>query len=191
MSGGTGHERERASTKKARAPADVVIVRAAPEHVAALPAIEVAAATLFPAEDVPAEMAATPTATPDLVEAQARGRLLVALGGDGAPIGFALMGERDGNAHLVELDVHPEHGRRGVGRALVRAVLEAAAADRHRAVTLTTFVHLPWNAPFYARMGFRVLAESELGPELRATLAREAARGLEPARRVAMRCDLR
>ena len=160
MSDRAGDEIERASGTKGRsiAPADVVIVRAAPEHVAALPAIELAAATLFSAEDVPVEMAATPTATAELVEAQLRGRLLVALGADGAPIGFALMGERDGNAHLVELDVHPGHGRRGVGRALLRAVFEAAAAARHRAVTLTTFAHLPWNAPFYARMGFRVLA---------------------------------
>lgn len=172
------------------APAGVRIVGAAPEHVAALPAIEVAAAALFSPADVPPAMAAAPTAIADLVEAQAAGRLLVALGADGAPIGFALLGEQDGATHVTEIDVHPDHGGRGVGTALLRAAFATAAAAGHRAVTLTTFVHVPWNAPFYARLGFRVLAPDELTPALRATLAGEAARGLDPAKRVAMRREL-
>lgn len=172
------------------APDGVRVVRAAPEHVAVLPAIEVAAASLFGADDVPPAMAATSTSIPDLVEGQAGGRLFVALGRDGAPIGFALVGARDGLAHLLEIDVHPDHGGRGVGKALLGAVFAAAAAEGHRAVTLTTFSHVPWNAPFYARTGFRVLAAAELTPELRATLAKEAERGLDPAKRVAMRREL-
>ena len=172
------------------APAGVRIVRAAPEHVAALPAIEVAAAALFTPDDVPPAMAAAPTSIPDLVEGQAAGRLFVALRSEGAPIGFALLGARDGRAHLLEIDVHPEQGGRGVGRALLGAVFAAAAAAGHRAVTLTTFSHVPWNAPFYARMGFRALAPGELTPELRLTLAKEAERGLDPAKRVAMRREL-
>jgi GNAT superfamily N-acetyltransferase len=170
--------------------AGVRVVRATPEHVAALPAIEVAAAALFSPDDVPAELASDPTPLADLAAAQRAGRLWVALGPGDAPIGFALLGEKDGEAHLVEIDVHPDHGRRGVGKALLRAVFAAAAGDAHRAVTLTTFAHVPWNAPFYARMGFRVLAPTELTPALRATLAGEAARGLDPAKRVAMRREL-
>lgn len=172
------------------APAGVRVVRAAPEHVAALPAIEVAAAALFSPDDVPAAMANDPTPLADLESARRAGRLWVALGPGGAPIGFALLGEKDGEAHLVEIDVHPDHGGRGVGKALLRAVFAAATGEGHRAVTLTTFAHVPWNAPFYARMGFRVLGPEELTPALRATLAGEAARGLDPAKRVAMRREL-
>lgn len=168
----------------------VRIVRAAPEHVPLLPAIEVAAAGLFSAADVPAEMAASPTAIEDLLAAQAGGRLFVALAADGAPIGFALWGAKDGLAHVLEIDVHPDFGGRGVGRALLAEVFAAASAAGHRAVTLTTFAHVPWNAPFYERVGFRVLAPAELTPALRATLADEAARGLDPAKRVAMRREL-
>jgi len=171
-------------------PAGVRLVRAAPEHVAALPAIEVAAATLFSADDVPPAMAASPTSLAELSAAQRAGHLFVALAAGDDPVGFALLGARDGHAHLVEIDVHPDHGGRGVGKALLRAVFAAAAADGHREVTLTTFSHVPWNAPFYERMGFRTLAPAELTPELRATLAREAERGLDPARRVAMRRPL-
>ena len=41
---------------------------------------------------------------------------------DGAPVGFALCGDVDGDAHLFEMDVVPEHGRRGVGSALLESV---------------------------------------------------------------------
>jgi GNAT superfamily N-acetyltransferase len=166
------------------------VVRAEAAHVPALPAIEVAAAGLFSPEDVPPAMAAEPTALADLAAGQRDGRLFVALAPDGALVGFALLGSRDGHAHLLEIDVRPDHGGRGVGTALLRAVFAAAASDGHREMTLTTFSHVPWNAPFYARMGFRALAPGELGPELRATLAKEVERGLDPARRVAMRRPL-
>lgn len=166
---------------------DYRVVPAEAAHVPALPAIEVAAATLFSRDDVPAAMAAEPTSLADLAAGQRAGRLFVALAAGGAPVGFALVGARDGHPHVLEIDVHPDHGGRGVGKALLRAVFAAAAAQGHRELTLTTFSHVPWNAPFYERMGFRILAPAELTPDLRATLAREAERGLDPARRVAMR----
>jgi hypothetical protein len=57
-------------------------------------------------------------------------------------------------------------------------------------LTLTTFRHVPFNAPFYARRGFAEIPAHEQGPELVAQLADEARRGLDPARRVAMRLRL-
>jgi len=70
----------------------------------------------------------------------------------------------------------------------VEATCRWAARQGLLAVTLTTFRHLPWNAPFYARRGFRVLSPDELGPGLRAALRGERAQGLR--RRVAMRRPL-
>jgi hypothetical protein len=57
-------------------------------------------------------------------------------------------------------------------------------------VTLSTFRHVAWNAPFYARLGFRELAEEQLGPGLRRVRADEARRGLDLSRRLVMRLDL-
>jgi predicted N-acetyltransferase YhbS len=86
--------------------------------------------------------------------------------------------------------VRPDGQGTGIGRALMdRARMWAVATDRP-AITLTTFADVPWNRPFYEHLGFRVLAEHELGPELRALRAMEAAHGLDPATRVCMRLEI-
>jgi hypothetical protein len=59
-----------------------------------------------------------------------------------------------------------------------------------RALTLTTVAEVPWNAPSYARCGFRVRPDSELSPALRAVKDREVAHGLHRWPRVCMRRDL-
>jgi GNAT superfamily N-acetyltransferase len=60
-------------------------------------------------------------------------------------------------AHLEQLAVHPDHGRRGIGTALVEAVCAEAAARGFDRVTLRTFADIAWNGPFYARLGFTEL----------------------------------
>jgi hypothetical protein len=57
-------------------------------------------------------------------------------------------------------------------------------------VTLTTFRDVPWNAPFYARLGFRILEPSAWTPGLMALLALEESRGLPRRLRVAMRYSI-
>ncbi|MBN1562300.1 MAG: GNAT family N-acetyltransferase [Anaerolineae bacterium] len=106
---------------------------------------------------------------------------------DDQPIGFAVASIVDGHGHLDEIDVHPDHGRRGIGRALVERVIVWARESDLPAVTLTTERDIPWNAPFYARLGFAILADDALTEGLRAILAAEVAHGLNPATRVAMR----
>jgi ribosomal protein S18 acetylase RimI-like enzyme len=99
-----------------------------------------------------------------------------------------LIGEPvDGAFHIEQVSVHPDAGRRGVGRALI-----AYAADRARdrglaGLTLTTFRDVPWNAPYYERIGFRVLDDAELTPGLRKIRATEAEHGLDRWPRVCMR----
>lgn len=159
------------------------------EHVPDLPAIERAAAGLFPDEDLPASRRGDTTPVATFRAARAAGRLWVALDASGKPVGFAMARLVDGTAHLQELDVHPEHGRRGLGTRLVGSVTAWARVSGLPSVTLTTFGHLAWNAPFYERLGFRMLSESDLGPELAAILRKEAADGLR--RRVAMRREER
>ena len=171
-------------------PSGYEISRARPEDVILLPAIERAAGQLlrgYAPEYVLNE--ATDCATH--AEAARQGRLWVALAGD-APVGFALVKMlADDLPYLAELDVEPSHGRRGLGTALVRAVCEWATASRFSIVTLTTFRAVPWNMPFYARLGFVEIPFDGLRPELAAVLSDEAARGLAPGTRAVMafRCS--
>ena len=164
----------------------VEIIAARAEHVAALPAIEAAAGRLFVGW-APESVLEDSTGLDELTEAQQAGRLWVALAVD-RPDGFALV-ERLGPraAHLEEIDVHPDHGRRGIGRRLVAAVCAWAASEGCTEVTLTTFRDVPWNAPFYASCGFEPIEPAKLPANLAEIVREESTRGLDPARRVVMR----
>ena len=93
--------------------------------------------------------------------------------------------------HLEEIDVHPDHGRRGVGTALMRTVCEWVALSGYSEITLTTFRLVPWNMPFYARLGFEEVPSNALRPELAVVVQDETARGLDPERRAVMRYRVR
>ena len=152
-----------------------------------LAAVELAAARLFSGRHVPERVLAETTSQEELEDAQRRGHLWVALAED-IPVGFAHVKVFEpGVAHLDELDVHPDHGRRGLGKRLVTAVCEWAASAGYQSVTLATFRDVPWNMPFYARLGFEVVPSEELTPALLAVVRDEARRGLDPTRRVMMR----
>lgn len=68
---------------------------------------------------------------------------------------------------ISELSVDPEHGRRGIGRALLSAALERARWFHHRAVGLTADAVIPVGAPFYHRSGFVRLPDADCPPWLR------------------------
>ncbi|WP_116244192.1 GNAT family N-acetyltransferase [Nocardiopsis sp. FIRDI 009] len=110
-------------------------------------------------------------------------RILVA----GEPVrGLAATVTVDGHTHLEQLAVHPDHGRRGLGSALLEAVCAEAAGRGDRVVTLTTFRDLPWNGPWYARRGFAPLAREDWGPGLERVWAAEGRAGIRVLPRVVM-----
>lgn len=91
------------------------------------------------------------------------GILLVAVvpgAGDLAPptvIGFAHVLLVDGEAHLEQLAVLPEHQGQGVGRDLVEVAAEHATVLGAARLTLRTFADVPFNGPWYARRGFTAI----------------------------------
>lgn len=110
--------------------------------------------------------------------------------GTGTPVGYLIADRVDGNLHVEQVSVHPDSAHRRIGRALLEHLAERATAEGAPALTLTTFTDVPWNAPYYARLGFRALAENGLGPGLRDIRDREALHGLDRWPRVCMRRDL-
>jgi len=161
------------------------IVPARPHDLPLIAAIELAAATMLRGH-APESVINEVTSQHELRVAQGHGQLWVALADD-VPVGFAHVEVLEPDAvHLEEIDVHPDHGRRGLGRRLVAEVCRWAERRGSRAVTLTTFRDVPWNMPFYARLGFEEIPAAALTPALRSVVQDEARRGLDPARRVAM-----
>ncbi len=167
------------------------IREAQPHELPALAEIERRAGARFEAFPVLADLPEVMAPPAALAAAIARGQLWVAVTSAAAtPVGFAYADVIDGAVHLEELDVLPEWGRHGIGRALVETVVADARRRGLPAVTLTTFRDVPWNAPFYARLGFTIVDHAELGPGLRAVWAHEGERGLPPALRIVMRRTL-
>lgn len=171
--------------------ADYHIRLATPRDVELLPAVELAAARLFldrlDALGLTSEMLQNANSVADFDQAQQAGRLWVAAAAQDEPVGFALLSTIDGYLHLEELDVHPSHGRRGIGAALLRQVCAWAETTGYPGLTLSTFRDVPWNAPFYARHGFRTLEPAELTPGLVRLRQIEQSRGLRTDQRVIMR----
>ena len=109
---------------------------------------------------------------------------------DDDPVGYVLVEDIDEAAHIEQISVLPDWQGQGVGRALIDQVRDWATGEKLGGLTLTTFGHIPWNRPLYEHLGFRVLSQQEVGSGLAALMAEEAAHGLDPHRRVAMRLDL-
>ena len=106
------------------------------------------------------------------------------------PVAMIVASIRCGNTYIEELDVLPEHGRRGLGARLIEQVCNWGRQEGCLAVDLSTFCDVPWNGPFYRKNGFRDLAPGEWTADMSKIRAIETAQGLDPAARVFMRRDL-
>lgn len=98
---------------------------------------------------------------------------------------FMVLDVVDGAPHLEQLSVRPAHMRRGLGRRLLEQAIAHSRAGG--SLSLTTYAHVPWNRPFYERAGFRVVPETEHGPELREMLRLQRGALPDPDQRVAMK----
>ncbi len=151
-----------------------------PDELNLLPFLEAAADTAFE------QLGIGPLPGPGTVEEFA-GALVVLVAGD-PPVGLCRIDAIPGpdgstpGAHLEQLSVHPDHAGRGIGRALLKAGWDWAAAQGYPEITLATYRDVPWNGPFYASEGF-----VEIGP----VDDFMAARGLPPEEPVMTRFGAR
>lgn len=155
------------------------------DDVAALIGIERRAAALLQGHPAHALFSAHTLPADTHVAAARAGRSFVAQLG-ARVVGHALYERVDDVAHLLQMDVDPAFGRRGIGRALLGQACDAAAAEGLREMTLTTLNDVPWNARFYASAGFVAMMEDEWPPHLRDVMAEERALGFPMHLRVAM-----
>jgi GNAT superfamily N-acetyltransferase len=151
-----------------------------------LPQIERDAARRFAPFGIEEAMAGPGVPLELLVQRQRCGQLWVALDRADHPVGFAVASVVDDHGHLDELDVLVRHGGRGLGTRLVKVVCRWAYRARLSGVTLSTLRTIPWNEPFYSRLGFEVVPENELSDNMIRLRQLEALAGLPVAERVIM-----
>lgn len=175
---------------------EMILRLARPEDLPRLPEIEASAATLFRDEGLEVFAGETDETPIDFTPAEvwapmiAEGLLWV-MSEPNRPAGAFLAARIEENRlHILEFDVHREHQAQGLGRRLLAFAIEEARRRGLAGLSLTTFRDAPWNAPFYASVGFVIVEGKEARGCLQAYLDREAARGLDPARRCAMVLNL-
>ncbi|MCX8290507.1 GNAT family N-acetyltransferase [Enterobacter pseudoroggenkampii] len=104
------------------------------------------------------------------------------------PVGFILTEAHSSSLFIVELSVDLNWQGKGIGRQLIACAADHARTLGLASLTLTTFRDVPWNAPFYARLGFEKM--TTLTPELRKKREEETAHGFAYETRCAMRLPL-
>lgn len=149
--------------------------------------IEIAAGRLFREVSMPEIADDEPPSVEQLSEHQRAGLAWVVTDDETGTVGYLVADVIDGNLHIEQLSVRPSHGRRGLGRALIARAEREAAIRGLPAVTLTTFLSVPWNAPYYRRCGFEVVGRAQETEGLRRIRADEAGAGLDQWPRVCMR----
>lgn len=162
---------------------DVAVRAAAAEDLVGLPALEKAADAVFEQHGI----WPLPQTPDEAYEAAFAGAAAVLVVGR-PPVGFARLEMVGGVPHLDQLSVDPAFARRGLGTALVRGCCQWAVRAGYAELTLTTYAQVPFNAPFYQRLGFTVIDDAALPPALAQLRRREAQIGLDAlGPRVAMR----
>lgn len=164
----------------------IMIRHARVDDLPVLRELEQAAGALFRDLGMDAVADDEPPTIADLTRFQQAGRALVAADTRDHPVAYLLIEPVDGYLHIEQVSVHPSHARQGLGRQLLDAA--DAWAEQHglAGLTLTTYANVPWNGPYYERLGFRVLADEDMSEGLRSVRAHEAANGLDAWPRITM-----
>jgi GNAT superfamily N-acetyltransferase len=165
----------------------VIVLRdARPGEIELIQAIELAAAARYADIGMAKVAVSDPIPLAVLAARVATRSLVVATPPGDTPIGFTVFRPLDGTAYIEEVDVLPAHAGARIGAALLDEAARRAASRGLAALTLSTFREVPWNGPYYRRLGFVEMAEPELTPGLHAVRAGNIARGLDETQRLFM-----
>lgn len=149
--------------------------------------IERAADEIFRDVGMDAIADAEPATPEGLATYAGAGRAWVSVDDEDRPAAFLVVDVIDGAAHIEQVSVDPQFARQRIGAALIETAVCWATQQRLQAITLMTFHDVPWNRPYYERLGFRIMDDAQLTDGLRELQAHEAALGLNRWHRVAMR----
>lgn len=135
-----------------------------------------------------AEIAAdAPTSSATLSARIGSRDLVVAADAKDIPIGFAMFSEVDACGYIEEMDVLPSHAGRRIGAALIDEIGRRSEARGLSALLLSTFRDVPWNAPYYRRLGFETIEDKAVSLAMARIRRDHMARGLDEKNRVFMR----
>ena len=148
--------------------------------------LENAAAEIFRDTKYALEINQEPLSWKLLEQQQEQNLVWVAVNQSNCLLGFAVVLILDGLAHLHELSVTPQYGRQGIGTKLTKEVINWAKQTNLPGITLSTFRDIPWNAPFYRKLGFQEIPQAEIGQELEKIRNKEAIAGLPIDERILM-----
>lgn len=182
------HQHEPARTPMQHATG--ITFRLAEQHDAnAIRTIEFEAGQRFLSVDM-AGIADAPPMDLEIVERKIAAReIIVAVAADATCAGFVMFEPQPTRIYVQELDVLTSYAGQRIGAALIEQVAQIACAQRLTQLILSTFREVPWNAPYYRRLGFRDIEEAELDAALIARRDAHIARGLDESKRVFMRRD--
>lgn len=160
---------------------------AVPEDASLLLSIERSAAQAFRALEGLSWLADSPPMPVERhLELIERSTCWVAIDAENRPQGFLSADIYGRDLHIYELSVRHTLQGQGIGRQLVQAAQAYVEINGLHALTLTTFKHVPWNAPFYSRLGFQIESDQYVDARLSTLLNEEYEHGFPVGSRCAM-----
>ena len=159
---------------------------AEPDDTEAVRAIEYEAAQRFATIGMTGIADAQPMNADFVHRKIAASEIVVALNDAARCVGFVMFAPLPTRFYIEELDVLTAWAGRRIGAALLEQVDGLARKAGARRLVLSTFRDVPWNAPYYRRLGFDVIESGQLDAKLRAIRAAHVAHGLDESKRVFM-----
>ena len=126
--------------------------------------IERAAGKLFRDIGMDGIADADPTPATILEDRALNGQLLVARKASGEAVGFLIWSPKDAHAYIEEVSVRPDHAGHKLAARMIDCLCDGIRG-RFARVSLATFRDVPWNAPYYAKLGFTECDRAQLGPD--------------------------
>ena len=152
--------------------------------------IERRAGIVFAEHDMPDIAADEPPSVDVLKQYCTREHLWVAADNHNQPVAYLVASVVDDCAHIDQVSVDTGQAGKRIGSALIDTLEIWAQAHNLVAITLTTFADIPWNAPYYRKLGFQDIDESQMTNGLKQIRDEEKQMGLDRWPRICMRRNI-